>query len=241
METMVRGIRHHVINRPIRDLIACQNSCKPISLEPSLVRLRHLLLGETFVEVRRLGKRVVFDVSDGGHLVIEPRMTGLMVLKDPPDTTHLRLQWDFEGPGEFSSLWFWDRRGLGTVTRFEANDFASKLTSIGRDALEMKVRDWQDQCQKTAREIKIVLLDQKIVAGIGNIYASEILSKAIACEGSTLGDGTYRNALNQTGSYQNHHRVYMREGEACLTCRKGRILRVVQGQRSTFFCPLCQT
>jgi len=271
VETMVRGIRHHVINRPIRDLIACQNSCKPISLEPSLARLRHLLLGETFVAVRRLGKRVVFDVSDGGHLVIEPRMTGLMVLKDPPDTSHLRLQWDFEGPGEFSSLWFWDRRGLGTVTRFEAKDFASKLTSIGRDALEMKVKDWQDQCQKTAREIKIVLLDQKIVAGIGNIYASEILhragigperaanslesetlkklakssrevlSKAIACEGSTLGDGTYRNALNQTGSYQNHHRVYMREGEACLTCRKGRILRVVQGQRSTFFCPLCQT
>jgi formamidopyrimidine-DNA glycosylase len=67
-----------------------------------------------------------------------------------------------------------------------------------------------------------------------------VLQKAVEYEGSTLGDGTYRNALNQSGSYQNEHRVYMREGEKCVVCAKSTILRVVQAQRSTFYCPSCQ-
>jgi formamidopyrimidine-DNA glycosylase len=109
------------------------------------------------------------------------------------------------------------------------------------------------------------------VAGIGNLYASEtlhlagihpatpchrlrgvqwsalhaaignVLLDAIAHEGSTLSDGTYRNALNQSGGYQNHHRVYDREGDACPRCRTGSIRRIVQAQRSTFFCSQCQS
>ncbi len=116
----------------------------------------------------------------------------------------------------------------------------------------------------------MALLDQKLLAGVGNLYASEvlhaagihpgeacsslgtddwhrvaecllaILNEAIRYEGSTLGDGTYRNALNQDGNYQNHHRVYARAGQACLSCTTGHIVRVVQAQRSTFFCPRCQ-
>ena len=117
--------------------------------------------------------------------------------------------------------------------------------------------------------IKVALLDQKAVAGIGNLYASEllyvagihpekkcrllsktqwaaiidatrsVLNQAIEHEGSTLSDGTYRNALNQAGSYQNHHRVYDRKGLACFHCG-GEIIRRVHAQRSTFFCKTCQ-
>jgi formamidopyrimidine-DNA glycosylase len=68
----------------------------------------------------------------------------------------------------------------------------------------------------------------------------EILQLAIRYEGSTLSDGTYRNALNQAGGYQNHHRVYDRAGQACGSCQRGTIVRVVQAQRATFFCPRCQ-
>ena len=67
-----------------------------------------------------------------------------------------------------------------------------------------------------------------------------ILLDAIEHEGSTLGDGTYRNALNQSGGYQNAHRVYDRESETCLTCERSRVIRIVQAQRSTFFCRRCQ-
>jgi len=62
----------------------------------------------------------------------------------------------------------------------------------------------------------------------------------VLSEGSTLGDGTYRNALNQDGSYQNQHRVYQRAGEECPRCRCQIIERTVQAQRSTFYCPRCQ-
>jgi formamidopyrimidine-DNA glycosylase len=116
----------------------------------------------------------------------------------------------------------------------------------------------------------VVLLDQQVAAGIGNLYASEILhaagihpnrpadslsarevaklhaaarsvlEDAILHEGSTLGDGTYRNALNKAGGYQNVHRVYQKQGEVCRRCRRGVIERTVQAQRSTFFCPRCQ-
>jgi formamidopyrimidine-DNA glycosylase len=67
-----------------------------------------------------------------------------------------------------------------------------------------------------------------------------VLNEAIRHEGSTLSDGTYRNALNQAGGYQNAHRVYDREGETCATCNGPPIRRIVQAQRSTFFCPACQ-
>lgn len=272
VETMVRGIRGHVVNRPIRAVIACPTRCKPISIRPSLACLKKSLVGQQFVDVRRLGKRVVLRLSDGSQLVIEPRMTGLMLLSDPPDVEHLRLQWVLEGDGDFGSLWFWDRRGLGTVSLYPADEFDVLLSALalGPDAMEMSLPIWKEKCEKTAREIKIALLDQKLVSGIGNLYASEILhlagihprspanslskhslkklataaqavlSTAIEYEGSTLGDGTYRNALNQSGRYQNEHRAYMREGEVCLTCEKGTIERIVQAQRSTFFCPRCQ-
>ena len=269
---MVRGIRPHIIGRIIEDIIACPNDHKPLSISPKLTLIRKKLVGRRFDEVRRLGKRIVFDVSDGSSLVIEPRMTGLLVLANPPDVDHLRVQICFQENRDFDSVWFWDRRGLGTVTLFEPGELQKKLGSgaLGPDALEIDLRKWTESCGKTGREIKVVLLDQKVVAGIGNIYASEILHragihptqpanslnsmslnklaaavravliKAVECEGSTLGDGTYRNALNQSGRYQNEHCVYMREGENCISCNKGQIARITQAQRSTFFCLNCQ-
>ncbi len=200
-------------------------------------------------------------------------MTGLMVLSDPPTRSHLRLQWVLEGDARQPSLWFWDRRGLGTVSLYTAAEFDELCRSgrIGPDALSMRSADWRRLRERTRRPVKVALLDQKLVAGIGNIYASEILHRsgigpgvsaaalsdseltrlaaatreilrtAIRLEGSTLGDGTYRNALNQDGGYQNQHRVYGRQGQQCLTCRRAHIVRIVQAQRSTFFCPQCQS
>jgi formamidopyrimidine-DNA glycosylase len=109
-----------------------------------------------------------------------------------------------------------------------------------------------------------------VVAGIGNLYASEILhvaqinparparrlkpeeirrlsdatqsvlEEAIHHEGSTLVDATYRTALNASGQYQEKHLVYGRAGQTCLTCDRATIQRIVQAQRSTFYCPQCQ-
>jgi len=67
-----------------------------------------------------------------------------------------------------------------------------------------------------------------------------VLLEAIDSEGSTLSDGTYRNAINGEGGFQHFHLVYARDGQVCRTCESGTILRIVQSQRSTFYCPKCQ-
>lgn len=243
-----------------------------MTMSPAFPQLGKRVDGRSITQVRRLGKRVVLDLSDATNLVIEPRMTGLMLLADPPDIGHLRLRWDFAEPGAYATLWFWDQRGLGTVKHFAAGELDAWLESgrLGPDALNLSAADYRAILQRTARPIKVALLDQQLIAGIGNLYASEILhlariaptkpanaltprqvtalhaaavavlEEAIRYEGSTLGDGTYRNALNKAGGYQNAHRVYDREGEPCPTCTKGTITRLVQAQRSTFHCPRCQ-
>jgi formamidopyrimidine-DNA glycosylase len=67
-----------------------------------------------------------------------------------------------------------------------------------------------------------------------------VLEAAVRHEGSTLSDGTYRNVLAQNGGYQNQHRVYDKAGKTCTTCGAAVIQRIVQAQRSTFFCRHCQ-
>ncbi len=272
VETMVRGIRPFVEGRRIKALRRCKTHCRPIGMSPTFARLAKRIEGQSVAAARRLGKRVVLDLTNGSSLVVEPRMTGLMLLADPPDVEHLRLEWEFEGRREYNSIWFWDRRGLGTVRLFGPGELERDLGpgKLGPDALSFDAALWRVRLGSTSRAVKVALLDQKLVAGIGNLYASEILhvagidptrpsqllrpaelkrlaasvrsvlELAIKYEGSTLGDGTYRNALNQSGRYQNEHRVYMRDGESCATCERGSITRIVQAQRSTFFCNKCQ-
>ena len=269
---MVRGIRPFVEGRRLLKIKRCKTHCRPIGIMPTFARLASRIEGQTVTAVRRLGKRVVLDLAVGSSLVIEPRMTGLMLLADPPDVEHLRLEWEFEGRREFNSIWYWDRRGLGTVRLFGPGELERDLgpDKLGPDALVMAAAAWRERLGATSRAIKVALLDQRLVAGIGNLYASEILhvaridphraantlrlpevkrlaaavrsvlELAITYEGSTLGDGTYRNALNQSGRYQNEHRVYMRADESCPTCNRSTVVRVVQAQRSTFYCPRCQ-
>lgn len=272
VETMVRGIRPHVEGRTIRAVRRCRCRCKPISMLPSFRTLSARLKGRSVAHVERLAKRVLLRMHSGDVLAVEPRMTGLMLLADPPDRDHLRMEVQFVDAGQFNSLWFWDRRGLGTVTLYRADELIAELgpERLGVDALELTAEQLRDFCGRTKREIKVALLDQRRIAGIGNLYASEILhtarihpqvradrltsgqrrrlldatrkvlQTAIRYEGSTLGDGTYRNALNRNGRYQNEHRVYGRADETCPSCRRGTIQRFVQAQRSTFFCPRCQ-
>ena len=142
-------------------------------------------------------------------------------------------------------LLFWDRRGLGSVRLVTPSEFDERYGSakLRPDALELSPEELQARLKASRREVKVALLDQRALAGVGNLYASEILhlagihpqrrcdrlraddwhrihaamvevlEEAIRYEGSTLGDGTYRNALNEEGGYQNHHRVYARAGE----------------------------
>ncbi len=272
VETMVRGIRSQLEGAKIVDVVLPPCDCRPILMQPEFPRIQEISRGQTVQAVTRKAKRVLIHLQNGSIYVIEPRMTGLMLVGNPPDKEHLRFEWKLKTGRKEHSIWFWDRRGLGTLRLMTPEEFQCELgpNRLGPDALELTVEYLETALSRTSRPIKVALLDQKLIGGIGNLYASEILhlakispslpanqlnrrqlekllsatfsvlQEAIQYEGSTLGDGTYRNALNQDGSYQNKHRVYARDGEQCASCRRAEIIRVVQAQRSTFFCPRCQ-
>jgi formamidopyrimidine-DNA glycosylase len=270
VETMCRGIQG-IVGRKIVN--ATRTACrqKPILITPRIDRFRRLVSGTTVREVARVGKRVVIWLDSESAIVVEPRMTGLVLVNTPPSQAYLRWRLDLSGT-PVNELYYWDRRGLGNVRLLSAARFFELFgpPNLGPDALSVTASGYRQQLNRSKRTIKVALLDQRVVAGIGNLYAAEILhvagihperrcdllkntqwekladathevlEEAIRYEGSTLSDGTYRNALNKQGSYQNHHRVYARAGTPCPTCNKGKIVRIVQSQRATFFCPCCQ-
>ncbi|MEO8268388.1 MAG: bifunctional DNA-formamidopyrimidine glycosylase/DNA-(apurinic or apyrimidinic site) lyase [Aureliella sp.] len=270
VETMCRGIAQ-VVGRTIE--LVSKPACRyrPIAIKPGVSAINRRLRGEEVTAISRLGKRVLLHTREWA-LILQPKMTGLVAIELPPDPEHVRLQIDFFGSPALR-LQFWDRRGLGTVELLRQEDIAACIIDgrLGPDALAIPLADFSQRLAATHRAVKVALLDQKLVAGVGNLYASEmlhlaridpqlpaarlsrvkiarlhaamqaILLNAIEHEGSTLKDGTYRNTLNDPGSYQNFHLVYDRAGLPCSTCHKGLIQRIVQAQRSTFFCPRCQT
>jgi len=270
VETMRRGILG-IVGARITGIEAVTGNLKPIRIQPRPAILARQATGCRIVAVQRYGKRVALRLDSQAVLVFEPRMTGLILLADPPNLEHLRLRLRLAGV-PVRQLLFWDRRGLGSVRLLQPRQLLAELgpEKLGPDALEITSNQLRERLRSSRRAIKVALLDQRAVAGIGNLYAAEllhvagihpaqrcdrltsaewdrlhaalrgVLEEAVRYEGSTLSDGTYRNALNSPGSYQNHHRVYARAGQPCPTCGAGPIRRTVQAQRATFFCPDCQ-
>ena len=147
-----------------------------------------------------------------------------------------------------------------------------ELANLGVDPIagELTLPMLRHLLRSRHRLLKPMLLDQHVIAGIGNIYADEILHEArlrpermsdelgpaaerrlhaaihrvleaaIAAGGSTLGDNQYVDLYGEWGSYQEAHKVYGRAGERCLTCGVGWVRRTVSAQRSTHYCPRCQ-
>lgn len=268
VETMRRGILP-ILGRTIAEVWRPKTRCQPIAIVPSLDKLRRQVVGRTVAALGRAGKRVVLELDAGSRIIIEPRMTGRVLLAEPPDRDHLRIVFDFAG-SDPPRLSFWDSRGLGVVRLCTPEEFAKQLACLGPDALEIDAATLRERLAESRRPIKVALMDQQALAGVGNLYASEILhlaklhpgtpcnvlaaadwrrvhaamravlAEAVELQGSTLSDGMYANAENAAGSYQDRHRVYQRHGERCLQCRRGTVERIVQAQRSTFFCPRCQ-
>jgi len=266
---MCRGLLP-VIGSRIEGAERPQCKRRPIAFSPRIDAFDRRARDRTITAIDRRGKRALIRLDDGQAIVIEPRMTGLVLLADPPTNEHLRLRlWLTGGPNR--QLLFWDRRGLGTVRLLRDREVDNFIDAkLGADALSVSAAGLREKLCHSRRVVKVALLDQTVVAGIGNLYAAEILfvagvdprarcdrlsmpqwkriaqatrevlEEAIRYEGSTLADGTYRNALNQNGNYQNHHRVYGRVGDRCPRCNEADIRRIVQAQRSTFFCGICQ-
>jgi formamidopyrimidine-DNA glycosylase len=270
VETMCRRIVP-IVGCRISDLSRPSSRLQSILIHPRLPAFCRRVKGQAIVGISRIGKRVVLELENSDRIVLEPRMTGLILLDNAPNHKHLRLIFELTGrPAR--QLLFWDQRGLGVVNLFTTQQFSEALGSdrIGPDALQATPEILRERFGRSSRPIKVAMMDQHTLSGVGNLYASEILHRArihpakpcdelkprhwaavnaamqevlqeaILHQGSTLRDGTYRASSDEPGNFQDKHRVYQRAGKPCMQCTKGVILRIVQAQRSTFFCPVCQ-
>jgi formamidopyrimidine-DNA glycosylase len=230
------------------------------------------LRGVSIERIDRQGKWMFFRLSADRTLVIHLGMTGHLSVDPAPASiephTHFRLLLE---PGN-EELRFIDPRRFGELLLLCPTEMAGRFgpDKLGPDALEVSAEHMGAELSRTKRTIKSVLLDQRVVAGIGNIYADEILfatgihpaaradrlsgdgvdrlvsatrqvlRAAIRAGGSTIRD--YVDATGRPGEFQNRHFVYGREGEPCRRCpEKIRLDRTVVSGRSTHFCPGCQT
>lgn len=225
------------------------------------------LVGRSIADVRRRGKHIVMDFTDGSSLVVHLRMSGRLRLeRSQEEIPYTRLTLRL---GNGKSVYFVNPRRLGTA-QF-CRDGASLDLGLEPLGSQFTPEALHRITSASRTPIKQLLLDQRKIAGIGNIYAAEalwraridprrpsntlsseeaaalhaavvsVLQSAIAQMGTTLGTSVsdYRPNSIGGGTFQNHLSVYGKEGEACERCG-GTIARTIQSGRSTCYCPCCQ-
>ncbi len=236
-------------------------------VRPSRLRAAQLLADATIERVDRRGKLLAIIASDGRALGVHLGMSGQLFWAPAGarlPTDHVHATWRLD---DRSRLLFRDPRRFGGLWLAETRDELPPWRGLGPDALTLPPEHLAGLLAKARRPIKAALLDQGLLAGVGNIYADEALHRVgihpaeLACEisapralrlgealrellrlaveagGSTLRD--YRAAEGQAGAFQLQHAVYGRAGQACLTC--GEVLESgMLAQRTTVWCPRCQ-
>ena len=222
--------------------------------------------GNTIIWIRRRGKFLIFDLSRG-KMLAHLGMTGKFIIS--PFKSNLPKHTVARFRLEFNDLLLIDQRRFGRLGYYAPGEMPFPLARLGVEPLEAKftAEYLQKRLQGRKRAIKELLLDQNIIAGLGNIYTNEILFRAgvnpaikggkltierlrrivsatervlleaIERNGTTISN--YRQVDDKAGDFQNFLRVYGKAGENCPDCGTG-IVRAVIGGRSSFFCPKCQ-
>lgn len=231
-------------------------------LHPSLARVMPprdvgALVGRRVVAVRRVGKHQLLDLDDGSHLEVHFRMNGDWWIGSPRDPLppHARAVLDLDRGTRVVLV---DSRALATITRRVEPSRAVQQMGVDLTHPDADLAAAHATLATRRTPIKPLLLDQRVLAGVGNIYAAEALWRAQIdprVPASSLGPrrrarlfdavrDVMRDALRDPGRYQDDEalerfRVYDREGEPCTRCGT-RIRRITQAGRSTYFCPRCQ-
>jgi formamidopyrimidine-DNA glycosylase len=284
VEVIRQRVAPLLVGRRIREVTTTRDSYLFLT-KPA--RLRRRLAGRTVEALGRRGKYLVARLDEGSRLIVHLGMTGQLFssqVSSPrllsrtargalspeaqagflPDVhTHLRLRFEDEGP----DLFLRDVRKFGKVLLLDHEQSHPRLDRLGVDALEVSGDALFRATRGRAVAIKSLLLDQAVIAGVGNIYADEalfrggvsprrrasrvtrrecaalaqairrVLQRSIETGGASIRD--YVTPDGADGSFQDERRIYARTGEPCGSCGTP-IRRIALGQRSTHYCPRCQ-
>ncbi|MDQ5852477.1 MAG: bifunctional DNA-formamidopyrimidine glycosylase/DNA-(apurinic or apyrimidinic site) lyase [Chloroflexota bacterium] len=236
--------------------------------EPAPETFRELLRDRLVIGVERRAKYVVIKLDRDEALVVHLRMTGQLTLQgdaDEPDVhTHIVLRLHDGG-----QLFFRDTRKFGRIWLLDAAGLEVLQARLGPEPLDeaLTAEEFRTLLRRRKGRLKPLLLDQKLIAGLGNIYVDEalwaaklhplrtvpslgdedvdrlydaireVLSEAIKRRGTSISD--YRDAWGEQGDNQNFLHVYDRAGQPCSRCGTA-IERTVVAQRGTYLCPFCQ-
>jgi formamidopyrimidine-DNA glycosylase len=272
VEVVRRDLEHEVVGKKIKSVEV--NSMRSIRRHRQRKLFTEPLVGRKFTGIERRGKYLLMKLDDGMVLVVHLGMSGQLLraksAKDPM-AKHTQVVITFTQGGQ---LRFVDPRTFGEmfVTSVdELENEVDELKHLGIDPLETAM-SWDYFGELVAQrhmKLKPLLMDQKFLAGIGNIYSDEILhaaglrwdrssdslssqevrrlyrsmvetlQEAVKYRGSSLADEQYVDLFGKPGEYQQFHKVYARDGEPCKRCRHVIVRQKVNG-RSTFYCEACQ-
>ena len=263
VETIVRGLRRVLPGRRVRTARLRHRS---LYRRGSLTLGR--LVGRRISGVERVGKNAVVYFEPKGLMLVNLGMTGQLMVcgaKDRPADAPAKHLHGRIGLDRGKELRYYDPRRFGHIYVAEACDFQNEL-NIGPDPFLIGEASLKAALRGRSASIKALLLDQRIISGIGNIYADEtlfyagidprapggkaarkaarlldsaraVLTRAIEHGGSTLRD--YRKHDGSRGEFQRYHAVYDKDGDACVECG-ATIRKIVLSGRGTHFCPKCQ-
>jgi len=286
VETVARGLANRIKGDVIESVWL---GSKPEPLKSPASEIVAALEAKRISDVHRIGKHIVFDLENGGRVsspglrksrqkpsrtvgsssrpttasaqwIVHLGMTGRMVVCNPDQA----IEKHTHAVAKLASgreLRFVDPRRFGRLS------VAQRFDAVGSEPLEVKLDAFMNLFRGRKTPIKSALLNQKLLRGVGNIYADEslfragirprrraasltrnelsrlyaaiqeVLKEAIALGGSSISD--YVDADGEDGSFQLQHRVYGREGDSCLVC-KTPIKRIVIAGRSSHYCSRCQ-
>lgn len=265
-ETLARDLNAGLVGRVITSVqVQHADVLRGVSSRSIARKLKDL----TFRRVWRRAKAVVLDLDDDLHLVVVPRFTGGLLLRagdvpdDRYDAVRLRLR-------DGATLAYRDVRRLGTLTLFTAGEFSTFDQRLGKEPLDpaFTPSELSALLGTSSQPVKKVLMDQRRIAGVGNIYANEslwaagidpsraartldpgevdklhrslvdILLRAIEARGTTFRD--YRDASGNRGEFVRQLAAYGRGGEPCTRCGTRLTMTHAIDGRATVFCHRCQ-
>jgi formamidopyrimidine-DNA glycosylase len=265
------------IKEHLRELVVGSLITEVEVLDPGLVEqpwteeFERELEGDRISGARRRAKHLIVELDSGNLLVFQLKIGGQLLLVPPVEepTSALMLVLHLNGDRR---LFLRDETRFTRARLLNAEDLEARLSTLGPEPLEEEfkrngVEYLQETLSSRRAQIKPLLLDQKVVSGIGNIYVDEILYDARLHprrKASTLSDeewgrlhsaiienlaagvehrGTtvrlYKDVLGRSGEHQNYLRVFEKQGRPCPNC-EGKVVREKVGGRPTHFCPSCQ-